>query len=130
MASTRSFGIMPASGFFFSTRVRISGVSSSCPARWIRDSVTASSPHLIPGADNPASSSSLGFGYQWWLPERPDGDYCAIGTCGQFIYVHPRYRVVIAKTSADADDNPSGDEKDVESLAVFRSIAADMARHP
>jgi CubicO group peptidase (beta-lactamase class C family) len=100
------------------------------PARWIRDSVTPVRPHLPPGADNPASSSHMGYGYQWRLPETPDGDYCAIGTYGQFVYVHPRYRVVIAKTSACADDNPSGNEMAVESLAVFRFIAEQMDRHP
>lgn len=100
------------------------------PAQWIRDSVTPSRPHLMPGASNPASSSPLGYGYQWWLPETPDGDYCAIGIYGQFIYVHPRYRTVIAKISAYADYNQTGDEMEYESLAVFRSLAANMERHP
>ncbi len=100
------------------------------PVRWIRDSVTPSRPHLLPGADNPASSTRLGYGYQWWLPPIPDGDYCAMGIYGQFIYVHPRYRVVIAKTSAYADYDQSGDAMEIEALAAFRSIAAHMDRHP
>ena len=98
------------------------------PAQWIHDAVTPDAPHLMPGADNPASSSPLGCGYQWRVPPPADGDYCSIGICGQFIYVHPRYRIVIAKTSADADDNRSGPKMDRESLAVFRSIAARMDR--
>ena len=117
-------------GLFFLNQGKTFRGQQILSARWIQDAVTPGRPHLLPGADNPNSSSRPGFGYQWRLPEPPDGDYCAIGICGQFIYVHPRYRVVIAKTSADADDIPSGDERDVESLAVFRSIAADMARHP
>ena len=100
------------------------------PAQWVRDSVTPDRPHLMPGADNPASASPLGYGYQWWLPPRADGDYCAIGIYGQFIYVHPRYRVVIAKTSAYADYHQSGDAMEIESLAVFRGIAEHMDLHP
>ena len=42
----------------------------------------------------------MGYGYQWWIPEEPDGDYLAIGVYNQFIYVYPKYRVVIAKSSA------------------------------
>ncbi len=117
-------------GLFFLNEGKTFRDQQILPARWIRDSVTPSRPHLMPGADNPASSSPMGYGYQWWLPETPDGDYCAIGTYGQFIYVHPRYRVVIAKTSAYANDNHSGDEMAVESLAVFRFISEQMDRHP
>lgn len=100
------------------------------PAQWIRDSVMPDRPHLLPGPDNPASASPFGYGYQWWLPPTADGDYCAIGIYGQFIYVHPRYRVVIAKTSAYADYNQSGDAMEIESLAVFRSIAEHLDLHP
>ncbi|MGA6924119.1 MAG: serine hydrolase [Desulfosarcina sp.] len=98
--------------------------------QWISDSVTPDRPHLMPGVDNPASSNPLGYGYQWCLPSLPDEDFCAIGSHGQFIYVHPRYRVVIAKTSAYADYSQSGMEMERESLAVFRSIAVQMDRHP
>ena len=100
------------------------------PARWIRDSVGSDRPHFLSGSNTPFSSTTLGHGFQWRLPETPNGDYCAIGIFGQFIYVHPRYRVVIAKTSAYADYNQSGDEMEVEALAVFRFIAEQMDRHP
>ena len=93
---------------------------------WIRASVTPDAPHLQPGAGNPGSDSPLGYGYQWWIPETPDGDYSAIGVYGQFIYVHPEHRTVIAKTSAYVDYNNTGDEMEFESLAVFRAIAENM----
>jgi CubicO group peptidase (beta-lactamase class C family) len=99
-------------------------------AQWIRDSVTPDRHHLMPGADNPASAHAFGCGYQWWLPETPDGDYCAIGIYGQFIYVHPRHRVVIAKTSAYTDYPRTGNAMETESLAVFRAIAAHLSRKP
>lgn len=92
------------------------------PAEWVRDSVTPDAPHLQPG-ENPASSSPLGYGYQWWIPENPEGDFLAMGIYNQFIYVHPRYNVVIAKTSAYADYDIDGDEKEIESIALFRAIA-------
>lgn len=117
-------------GLFFLNNGKTFRGQQILPARWIHDSVTPAPPHLIPGADTPSSSPFLGYGYQWRLPAPPDGDYCAIGSYGQFVYVHPRYRVVIAKTSACADNNHSGDEMAVESLAVFRFIAEQMDRHP
>jgi len=95
-------------------------------ASWIKDSITPDAPHLMPGRDNPDSSSSMGYGYQWWIPENPQGDYSAIGIYGQFIYVHPTHKVVIVKTSAYADFNNSGKEMELESMEAFRSIAKDI----
>lgn len=88
------------------------------PAPWVAASVNPTAPHLQPG-DNPASSWSLGYGYQWWIPEDPQGDFSAIGIWGQYIYVDPAREVVIVKTSAD----PAFDDNDHESLSVFRAIA-------
>lgn len=90
---------------------------------WIEASVTPDAPHLMPGRDNPNSEWILGYGYQWWIPEIPEGDYAAIGIYGQFIYVHPEFNVVIAKTSAYADYENTWEEMELESLHVFRSIA-------
>lgn len=92
------------------------------PADWVGASVTPDAPHLQPG-DNPASSSPLGYGYQWWIPENPEGDFVAIGLYNQFVYVHPGHNVVIAKTSAYADYDVDGDRKELESIALFRAIA-------
>lgn len=91
--------------------------------RWVKASVTPDAPHLMPGKDNPNSSWPMGYGYQWWIPENPEGDFTAIGIYGQFIYVHPKYNVVIAKTSAYVDYNNTGDEMEFESMEAFRSIA-------
>jgi CubicO group peptidase (beta-lactamase class C family) len=92
------------------------------PADWVQASVTPDAPHLNPGP-NPSSDSELGYGYQWWIPEDPEGDFVAIGIFNQFIYVHPGHKVVIAKTSAYPDQNVDGDEKELESIALFRAIA-------
>lgn len=69
------------------------------PEQWIIDSVTPDSLHLMPG-DNPLSNSKMGYGYQWWIPEQPKDDFMALGVYGQYIYVNPKKRVVIVKTSA------------------------------
>ncbi len=89
------------------------------PADWVAASTTPQGSHLEPG-DNPDSFWTLGYGYQWWVPEEPDGDYLAIGIWGQYIYVYPRYDMVIVKSSTDY----WFDENDHETLALFRSIAS------
>ncbi len=93
------------------------------PAKWVRASVTPGAPHLMPGKNNPGSDWPMGYGYQWWIPENPEGDFSAIGIYGQFIYVHPTYNVVIAKSSAYVDYNNTGDEMEFESMEAFRAIA-------
>ncbi|WP_071796468.1 serine hydrolase domain-containing protein [Natronohydrobacter thiooxidans] len=88
------------------------------PADWVAASVNPTAPHLQPG-ENPASSWTFGYGYQWWIPEDPQGDFLAIGVWGQYIYIDPVREVVIVKTSAD----PDFDDNDHESVAAFRAIA-------
>lgn len=91
------------------------------PRAWVRASVTPDAPHLQPG--NPNSSWVLGYGYQWWIPQQPDGDFLAIGIYNQFIYVDPKRKIVIAKSSAYPAYNVDGQEKELETIAVFRAIA-------
>lgn len=93
------------------------------PRAWVRDATRPTAPHLEPG-ENPASFWTFGYGYHWWVPEDPQGDFLAIGIWGQFVYVHPARRVVIVKTSADA----GFDDRDHETVAVFRAIAAHVGQ--
>ncbi|WP_245243149.1 serine hydrolase [Pararhodobacter sp. SW119] len=88
------------------------------PAVWVDASVTPEAAHLQPG-DNSASSWTFGYGYKWWIPENPQGDFTAIGVWGQYIYVDPARGVIVVKTSAD----PDFDDNDHESVAAFRAIA-------
>lgn len=97
------------------------------PETWCKASVTPDAPHLMPGKRSNASWI-LGYGYQWWIPENPDGDYLAIGIYGQAIYVYPRYNIVIAKTSAYSDYNKDGEDMEIESIEVFRAIARNLGR--
>lgn len=94
---------------------------------WVKASVTPDAPHLMPGRDNRMHDWPMGYGYQWWIPENQPadgrGDFSAIGIYGQFVYVNPSARVVIAKTSAYEDYNETGDVMEFEAMEVFRAIA-------
>ena len=72
------------------------------PPWWISQATTPQSPwvewgHLYP--DDPE-----GYGYQWWLVEPgPGHPYTAEGVFFQFVYVSPKYNIVIVKASAYDD---------------------------
>lgn len=92
------------------------------PAGWILRSTTPDAKHLLPG-DNPLSSERFGYGYQWWVPENPNGDFMALGVYGQCIYVNPPKGIVIVKNSAYPnwlDDQ----ESDYELIALYQHIAS------
>jgi len=95
------------------------------PAPWVKDSTTPSAPHLMPGFDNPGSKTPYGYGFQWWTPSNPHGDFMASGIYHQFIYVDPTSGVVIAKTSAHKEYNDLSRriEKD-ETMVAFQTISA------
>ncbi|MDO8434089.1 MAG: serine hydrolase [Candidatus Binatus sp.] len=96
------------------------------PASWVE---AATSPHgpqvqwgrLIPG-------DSAGYGYQWWLmePSTPH-TYSAEGVFFQFVYVSPKYDMVIVKTSA-YDDFWSVPMQNEQFLA-FDAIGAALEKH-
>ena len=94
------------------------------PEGWVEASTNPEAPRLEPG-DNPDSSWTFGYGYQWWVPEgRVNGEFTAIGVWGQYVYVDPTNGVVIAKSSTDGDF----DDNDHESIAAFRAIAEEITR--
>lgn len=96
------------------------------PDVWVRASVTPDAPHLQPG-NNPLSYWVLGYGYQWWIPQNPEGDFLAVGVAGQYIYVHPAHGLVIAKSSAYGDYKKDGKDKILQTIEMFRAIVRSMA---
>jgi CubicO group peptidase (beta-lactamase class C family) len=94
------------------------------PAAWVTASTTPDAPHLMPG-ENPNSTSRMGYGYQWWIPENPDDDFMAIGVHGQFIYINPKRKVVIVKSSADPFWR-SGSETNYAVVAGLQHIARSL----
>lgn len=99
------------------------------PEAWVRASVTPDAPHLMPGP-KPGSSNEMGYGYQWWIPTEPDGDFMALGVYGQTIYVDPNNRLVIVKNSVDRDFQKNDFENTQIALALWRTIAADLSARP
>lgn len=92
------------------------------PKQWITDSVTPDSPHLQQGVDNPYSSSSFGYGYQWWIPLGADDEFSAQGIYHQYIYIDPDKRLVIVKTSANHRFNDKSHNWSAKHYAMYRAI--------
>jgi CubicO group peptidase (beta-lactamase class C family) len=98
------------------------------PAEWVEASIKPDAPHVMPGKDNPASSNPNGYGYQWWTPIEPHGDFFAAGIYYQYIYIDPTTGVVIAKTSADRKfTDPNEPRKKNLQIAAFQTISAHVA---
>lgn len=93
------------------------------PTQWVRRSTTPGAPHLMPGEGNPASSSTWGYGYQWWIPEPQRDDYTAAGVYNQYIYINRAARVVIVKNSANRRYLVERQESKDLHIAMFRAIA-------
>lgn len=94
------------------------------PKGWTKESVTPNKPHLMPG-ENPASSNTSGYMYQWWTPRNWDNDFLARGIWGQNIYVHPDNGVVIVKLAADQQNfNP---EYKLAYIDYLQDIAQSLA---
>ncbi|MFQ3230154.1 serine hydrolase domain-containing protein [Reinekea sp.] len=92
------------------------------PAQWIEDSITPDASHLMPGKRT-SSSTSLGYGYQWWIPENADQEFFALGIYGQYIYINRALDVVIVKNSADIGFMDRVPDPDYLAMAAFRAIA-------
>lgn len=93
------------------------------PPQWIQESVTPRTPYLQPGRKLYEGMPSLGYAYQFWIPQGDEGEFLAIGVYGQFIYVNPLRRVVIAKNSAYVNYNVDGELMEFEAIEAFRAIA-------
>lgn len=95
------------------------------PESWVKASITPDAPHLMPGR-RPGSDYPMGYGFQWWIPENPRGDFMAIGVYGQAIYINPEHRIVIVKTSAYSDWTEHMEETEDEEVEMFRAIAREI----
>lgn len=101
------------------------------PPEWVRAATTPDAPQLMPGP-RASSAEVWGYGYHWWIPDLR-GDYLAVGVFNQFIYVNPRERLVIAKSSANhtyGTGHGYDETKDHESahLALFKAIETALSR--
>ena len=94
------------------------------PKQWVVDSTRADAPHLVAGENNPASSSSFGYGYQWWLPLGAEDEFSAQGIYNQYIYVDPDQKLVIVKNSANYRFTDKSLNWTAKHYAMFRAISA------
>jgi len=98
--------------------------------QWIHNSTTPNAPHVMPHVKKPYKKviSHFGYGYQWWVPDMEEGDYSAIGIYNQFIYINPKYDLVIVKLSAYSDyaikeETEYSKESEHITIDLFREIA-------
>lgn len=72
------------------------------------------------------SEGERGYGYQWWVPWRSNGEAMALGAFGQMLWVDVERGVSIAQFGAQGgDDSPDMNPEDVEDThAAMRAIAA------
>ena len=79
-----------------------SGDRQLVPEKWIDEATNPQSPQVRYGPL--FRGAPIGYGYQWWLPAAGDDHpYTAEGVFFQFVYVNPKYNLVIVKTSAYDD---------------------------
>jgi CubicO group peptidase (beta-lactamase class C family) len=82
----------------------------------------------MPGENNPLSTSSFGYGYQWWIPLGADDEFSAQGIYHQYIYIDPDQNLVIVKNSANHRYNDRSLKWSAKHYAMFREISAHFAR--
>lgn len=93
------------------------------PAEWIERAISPDAPHLMPGRDNQNSSNRYGYGFQWWVPEKPKGDFFAAGIYNQYIYVYPEKDFIVVKLSANHHFRTPGDESKYQHIDFFQAMA-------
>lgn len=91
----------------------LNGGGDVVPHSWVTRSTTAS------------STVQPGYGLGWWV-NGTSGDYMAAGFGGQYIYVSPKYNVVIVESSVKGGTSARAMQK--EALTAFRATAAEVAR--
>jgi len=87
--------------------------------QWLKASTTPDSAAVR----SLSGHTSMGYGYQWWLPHGDSGDYLSVGHAGQMIYVNPERDLVIVQTAASPIYKPLTKE---ESVAVFRRLSEQL----
>lgn len=90
---------------------------------WVKKSLETTKAHLRPDQTE-LSSNHHGYGYQWWVPQKDEGDFFMAGIYNQYVYVQPRHNLVIVKLSANHHFKKEGKiTKDIH-LAMFKEMAA------
>jgi CubicO group peptidase (beta-lactamase class C family) len=90
------------------------------PADWVRRSRV---PRHAAGTLGPSGYPHYGYANHWWTLD--NGAFTAVGVHGQYLYVDPAARVVIAKCSAW----PTQDDqvRDAETITALRAVATRLS---
>jgi CubicO group peptidase (beta-lactamase class C family) len=96
------------------------------PASWINLATNPQGSQVGWGHLSPGDPGA--YGYQWWLIYPGEGHaYSAEGVFFQFIYVSPKYNMVIVKTSAY--DDFWDDQLGIEQLVAFDALGQVLNKH-
>jgi CubicO group peptidase (beta-lactamase class C family) len=96
------------------------------PAAWVKAATNPQSSQV--GWGHLSAGDPGAYGYQWWLIYPGAGHaYSAEGVFFQFIYVSPKYNMVIVKTSAY--DDFWDDQLGIEQLVAFDAIGQVLTKH-
>lgn len=95
-------------------------------ADWVERATRWDAPHLEPGKVEVGGKKwTVGYGYQWWIPDGDRGAFTGIGVYNQFVYVDPISKVTIVKLSANRQYGTSPYEstnKEIETIEFLRRI--------
>lgn len=94
--------------------------------QWLQTSMAKSAPP--PSPEKAATPEGwMGYGMQWWLPGNAEGgEVYGIGIYGQYLYINPKYNVVIAQNGGDVNFKDGDGIIEHECLALFRQIAENL----
>ncbi|MFK8009650.1 MAG: serine hydrolase domain-containing protein [Saprospiraceae bacterium] len=98
------------------------------PQSWVKKSVAMDGPHLQPGV-NEFSSSDMGYGYQWWIPQEADGAFLASGIYNQHIYIQPNRDLVIVKLSGNYHFKTDKNLEKSQHIDFFKSIVQQFPKN-
>lgn len=91
------------------------------PRSWIEASSALHDDSALAGANHHHGADSYGF--LWWIPTDPQGEFFAHGVFGQVIWVDTRRHVAVAMAATDPDANAHRGEI----IAAMRAICAAYA---
>ena len=91
--------------------------------QWVKMATTPDAPHLKPGKQS-NSDNVQGYGFQWWIPKKDEGDFLAAGIYDQYIYVQPNKKIVVVALSANYHFKYRNNKGENKHIALFKAISS------
>lgn len=118
MASLRDYAKL---GLMHLHKGKLNGRQIVSP-EWASSATTPLDSHVKPGR-RVGERLSYGYGYQWWIPKQPMGDFYAAGIYCQYVYIYPEKNLVIAKLSADHRFKTGRHDLKAKHISFFQEVA-------